>query len=420
MIIRTVTLGCKVNQCESADIVAALKKLNHNASEGLAPADFYILNTCSVTAEADRKSRQYISKMQKLNPQCNIIVVGCSSQNNAEKFNKPNVIAISGTRNKTEFVLNTISHFCQNNSESTISDRVFYDINSQNIGKNRVKTRTFIKIQDGCDRFCNYCIIPYLRGRCKSKPISDVVDECRNSRSKEIVLTGIDMSSYGKDIGSSLAELLLKLSEFKNVRKRISSLECEVIDDKLLSAMVDGNYCPHFHLSLQSGNDEVLRTMNRRYTTSFYLDKIRLIREYFPLAAITTDIIVGYPTETDALFDDSVEFIKRCEFADMHVFPYSSRAGTLASKKYRMLPSEIVSKRVEMLSAVKRKAKAAFIDKNIGTVAEVYTEEPSGDYNVGYTKNYLKVYSLSRCGEINDLLLLEPYLDGVIGIDPNK
>ncbi|MDE7463611.1 MAG: MiaB/RimO family radical SAM methylthiotransferase, partial [Clostridiales bacterium] len=296
----------------------------------------------------------------------------------------------------------------------------FYSKNSGNLTKNGQKTRAFIKIQDGCDRFCNYCIIPYLRGRCKSEPIENIIEECRNCKSKEIVLTGIDISEYGKDIGSSLKDLLQSLSEFTGLRKRLGSLECEVIDRDLLQIMKDGNYCPHFHLSLQSGSDEVLRTMNRRYTTQFYIDRVSLIREFFPLAAITTDVIAGYPTETDEYFSSSLDFIKSCEFADIHVFPYSSRTGTLASKKYRMLDPNTVSERVRRLSEIKQSAKSAFAVKNIGTVSEVYTEEPSGKYNVGYTPNYLKVYSSSPCGQIKSMLLTKPYLDGVIGVEDNK
>ncbi|MCH5162598.1 MAG: tRNA (N(6)-L-threonylcarbamoyladenosine(37)-C(2))-methylthiotransferase MtaB [Clostridiales bacterium] len=420
MIIRTVTLGCKVNQCESADIVSALQRLNHNASEGLEPADVYILNTCSVTAEADKKSRQYISKMQKLNPQCSIIVVGCSSQNSTEKFNRPNVIAVGGTHGKTDFVLSAINQNFTDNGESTISDRVLYCENDVRISQNSTKTRDFIKIQDGCDRFCNYCIIPYLRGRCKSEPVQKIIESIKRSKSKEIVLTGIDMSSYGKDTGSSLTELLRTLSRFKDVRKRLGSLECEVVSEELLTVMIDGNYCPHFHLSLQSGNDEVLKSMNRRYTTALYMEKVELIRKFFPLAAITTDVIVGYPTESDEYFDSSVQFMENCRFADIHVFPYSNRAGTLASKKYRTLDPEIVSQRVERLLTVKRRAKSDFAENNIGTVAEVYTEEPSGNYNVGYSTNYLKVYSHSPCGMISQLILTEPYLDGIIGIAPEQ
>ncbi len=425
MIIRVVTLGCKVNQVESASIISALNKWDRsiNASEGLEPADVYILNTCSVTAEADRKSRQYISKMCKLNPDCKIIVLGCSSQNNPNKFDKPNVIAVGGTIDKSVFTVSVIKAL--SSRQSILSDRILYDENLKKSSQNceyfkeeypkSDKTRDFIKIQDGCDKFCTYCIIPYLRGRSRSRDIADIVNECKQSTSKEIVLTGIDVSDYGKKEGKSLADLLYALSDI-SVRKRLSSLECEIIDERLLSVMKNGNFCPHFHLSLQSGSDDVLKTMNRRYNTSYYYSKIELIRKFFPLGGITTDIIVGFPTEDDRRFKETVDFAEKCAFSDIHVFPYSSRSGTLASRKYTVLPKETVSERVQKLLAVKKKCHDDFLKKNLGSVVSVYTEDSNGNYNEGYSPNYIKVYSKSPCGVISDLKLTEIYKDGIIGL----
>lgn len=427
MIIRAVTLGCKVNQVESASIVAALNKLdNHiNASEGLDPADVYILNTCSVTAEADRKSRQYITKMTKLNNSCSIIVVGCSSQNDPKKFNKSNVIAVGGTENKTEFVLSVISSLLKSKDKSIILDRILFDKNTENFAKNcknysktpqkSVKTRDFIKVQDGCDRFCTYCIIPYLRGRSRSRSIADIVDECKRSVSKELVITGIDVSDYGKGMDCSLTDLLRALSDIP-IRKRLSSLECEAISEELLQVMADGDYCPHFHLSLQSGCDDVLKSMNRHYDTAFYYSKIELIRKYFPLAGIMTDIIVGFPTENDNFFANTVDFAKKCAFSDIHVFPYSSRVGTTAARKYTPLPKDLVSERVQTLLTVKKELHRNFLVKNLGTVSAVYIEDKNGEYNEGYSPNYIKVYSKAKCGCVTDLKLSEIYKDGVIGV----
>ncbi len=424
MIIKVVTLGCKVNQCESASIVAALLKNGYNASEGMSPSDVYVLNTCSVTAEADRKSRQYLSKMRKLNAECKIIVIGCSSQNCTDKFAAENVIAIGGTQNKADFVLKTVNSLQQDNKYSNLSDIILYENlynSAQNIGKYCYeeypkfdRTRSFVKIQDGCNRFCTYCIIPYLRGRSKSRTIDDILNECAKMTSKEIVLTGIDMSAYGKDIGVGFADLLKALSVCK-ARKRLGSLECEVIDDDLLTAMSDGGYCPHFHLSLQSGSNGVLRTMNRKYDTEYYYDKLSLIRRYFPFAGITTDIIVGFPTETDENFEESLDFAKECEFSDIHVFPYSSRKGTLAAQKYKMLDKSIVEERVKKMLEVKQLSREAFLLKNFGKSYEVYSEIEHGDFCVGYTPNYIKVYSAVPCGTIDSVTLAEPYLDGVIG-----
>lgn len=241
------------------------------------------------------------------------------------------------------------------------------------------------------------------------------MSDCRESNSKEIVLTGIDMSVYGKDIGSSLPELLTSLASI-DARKRLGSLECEIIDDSLLTAMEQGGYCPHFHLSLQSGSETVLRSMNRHYDPATFISKVDMIRRYFPLAGITTDVIAGFPTETAESFEESCAFIRRCGFSDIHVFPYSSRRGTLASRKYSPLPKKTVSDRVAALLDIKRELKEAFLIKNIGTTAPIYFEEKNGDFSEGYTPNYIKVYASAPCGDIADMQLIEPYKDGLLGI----
>ena len=414
MIIRVITLGCKVNQCESASIVATLRLNNYSASEGLDPADVYILNTCSVTAEADKKSRQYIAKMQKLNPACKIIVVGCSSQNSPSKFNKKNVIAVGGTANKSDFVLETIKRLYHNKHYNTLSDIILLDNSINYVEKIKEycyeeypisnKTRAFIKIQDGCNRFCSYCIIPYLRGRSRSRSVQDIISEVEKIQSNEVVITGIDVSEYGKDIGTDLPSLFAALSG-RGMRIRLSSLECEAVNERLLDVMAKGDYCPHFHLSLQSGDNTVLKTMNRRYDTEFFLSKVQLIRKYFPLAGITTDVIVGFPTETDELFENSCNFILKCEFSDIHVFPYSRRDGTLAAKKYDTIHPDIVKQRVNKLLNIKNDLKTKFMCKNLGEVASVYVEDEEDGYNVGYAPNYIKVYSHAPCGDIVNLRL---------------
>lgn len=426
MNIRVITLGCKVNQCESASIVATLRLNNYSASEGLEPADVYVLNTCSVTAEADKKSRQYIAKMRKLNPECKIIVVGCSSQNLPQAFVKNNVIAIGGTINKANFVLNSVKDIYKDNQYNTLSNIVLLDNLTESVEECREycyeeyplsnKTRAFIKVQDGCNRFCTYCIIPYLRGRSRSRSVEDIVRECVAIKSKEVVITGVDISAYGRDIDTDLVALLNALPSDK-MRIRLGSLECEAVNEPLLDVMARGKYCPHFHLSLQSGDNTVLKSMNRHYDTEYFYSKIMLIRKYFPLAGITTDVIVGFPTETDELFENSCEFIKKCEFSDIHVFPYSRRTGTLAAKKYGELHSDIVKSRVNKLLDIKNELRLRFMRKNLGSTIPVYIEDSEDDYNVGYTPNYIKVYSNAPCGDIIDLKLIELYgNEGIIGI----
>lgn len=426
MTIKVFTLGCKVNQCESAAIVATLKAHDYNASEGLDPADVYIINTCSVTAEADKKSRQCIARMKKLNPDCKMIVLGCSSQNDPEKFCRDGVAAVGGTADKTAFVLYVLNVLNDRASgEPNSDDGIIYYNNIKDLNTDNVieaypesnKTRAFVKIQDGCNRFCSYCIIPYLRGRSRSRTIDDIVAECRTIASEEIVLTGIDVSAYGKDIGCDFKSLISALSDIPK-RKRLSSLECEAVDEGLLAAMKSGGFCPHFHLSLQSGCDEVLKAMNRHYDSNLYYKKVCLIRKFFPNAGITTDVIVGFPTETDENFSVCCKFIERCAFSDIHIFPYSSRTGTVAARKYKALPPETVKQRTRELFRIKAKLHKRFLLDNLGGTEEVYVEDKEGDRNVGYTPNYIKVYSDAPTGRIVNLKLVEVYNDGVLGVKP--
>ncbi len=422
--IRIITLGCKVNQCESASLVTALKDKGIQASEGMGPADVYVLNTCSVTAEADRKSRQYISKLTNISPDCKIIVVGCSSQNNKLKFKKNNVIAIGGTIDKEGFVLDVIDKI----SQSIISDRILYNNNFSCVNDTAPayiresvpassKTRTFIKVQDGCNRFCTYCIIPYLRGRSRSKPLSDIMREASAADANEIVITGVDLSSYGKDIGLTIVDLINALGAVK-ARKRLGSMEVEVIDETFLNAVKNSNFCPHFHLSLQSGDATVLRSMNRKYTPDLYFSKIEMIRNAFPNAAITTDVIVGFPTETDECFEAGVDFVKKCKFSDIHVFPYSPRACTLAERKYTPILGSIMDERMKKMLEIKKQFHHAYLEKNLGLLMPVYVEDTNGEYNEGYTPNYIKVFSDAPCGKITTLKLSEIHNDGIIGIMP--
>ncbi len=408
------TLGCKVNQYESGVVVAKLQKAGHNAFEGLKKADVYIINTCAVTSEAEKKSRQSVAKMVKLNPDCKIFVVGCASQNNAEQFKKyANVKFIKGVASKTDIV-GLIE------KEGVFVEELPLTYQKTDFAK-ITKTRQTIKIQEGCNNFCSYCLVPYLRGRSRSRDIDDIVAEVVECKDKvnEIVLTGIDISSYGKNNGSSLGELIKIIDEQADVRLRIGSLEVNVIDDEFLQ-IVSGckNFCPHFHLSLQSGSDSVLKKMNRHYTTEQYLQKVELIRKYFPDAGITTDIIVGFPEETDQMFEETCEFAKKVAFSDIHVFPYSVRKGTVA-EKMKQVNDNVKKQRAEGLTEIKLQLKKEFLSKYIGQQLQILTEDIDGDYIAGYTANYIKVYlnkngvsentlyTVKTTGLFNDGLLAE-------------
>ncbi|MBE5748750.1 MAG: tRNA (N(6)-L-threonylcarbamoyladenosine(37)-C(2))-methylthiotransferase MtaB [Clostridiales bacterium] len=381
------TLGCKVNQYESGVIVAKLQKAGFNAFEGLKKADLYIINTCAVTSEAEKKSRQSVAKMVKLNPDCKIFVIGCASQNNAEQFKKyVNVKFIKGVASKTD-IIDLIE------KEGVFVDELPLNYEKTDFAK-ITKTRQTIKIQEGCNNFCSYCLIPYLRGRSRSRSIDDIVTEVVECKDKvnEIVLTGIDISSYGKSFGSSLGELIKILDEKVDVRLRIGSLEVNVINDEFLQT-VSGckNFCPHFHLSLQSGSDGVLKKMNRHYTTEQYMQKVELIRKYFPDAGITTDIIVGFPEESEQMFAETCDFAKKVAFSDIHVFPYSVRKGTVAEKMKQVNDND-KKQRGEKLSEIKFQLKKEFLSKYLNKEMQILTEDIDGDYIAGYTANYIKVY----------------------------
>ena len=289
------TLGCKVHRYESDVIINKLIERGFEVTENLEKADYYVINTCAVTAEAEKKSRQCVARVKKQNPESKILICGCASENNAKQFEKDGVVYVSGTAKKDLLSLLPESGVNVDDIPKSYEESGFAE---------NVRTRAYVKIQDGCNNFCSYCLIPYVRGRSRSRALDKVVEEVRSvpENIKEIVLTGIDISSYGKDIGLSLKDLILALSDVDK-RIRLGSFEMNIIDENLLNALKGlKNFCPHFHLSLQSGSDEVLRTMNRHYKTKDYLERVRLIRKYFPLAGITTDVIVGFPTETDEEF----------------------------------------------------------------------------------------------------------------------
>ena len=287
-------------------------------------------------------------------------------------------------------------------------------IYEDNLSPAATKTRGYIKIQDGCDNFCSYCRIPYLRGRSRSRKVDSIVREAQEvaTHSKEIILTGINVSDYYSS-GSGLTELVYALKDIP-ARKRLSSLECEVVDERLLVALKECGFCDHFHLSLQSGSDAVLKRMNRHYTVEEYLEKVELIYKHFPEAAITTDMIAGFPTETEEDHIIGMETARKAKFAAIHVFPYSEREGTTAAK-LPQLEKAIRSRRAGELIKLGAQLKENFIQKNIGRVADVYAETEENGISEGFTTNYIKIYSPLKSGEMGKVKLIEPYQDGIKG-----
>lgn len=379
-------LGCKVNKYECDSLLKSLSQKGYEVSEDLVFADLYILNTCAVTNEAERKSRQCVTRCLKLNPDARIIVCGCASQNNADQFlDKPNVSFVKGVADKQAIV----DEIQKQGAEIKELPTVYEDDFSPEV----VRTRAYVKIQDGCNNFCSYCLIPYLRGRSRSRKRESIIEECKElaSKCKEITVTGIDISSYGKDTGSSLAELMSSLKDI-DCRIRLGSLEVNVIDRPFLEALKGlKNFCPQFHLSLQSGEDGVLKKMNRHYTTEQYAEKVRLIREYFEDCSITTDLICGFPTESEESFESTLGFLKRIGFYQVHTFGYSVRGGTVAAR-YKQLPAEVIKDRCQRAALVADECKQVYLEKYVGRTLELLTEDEENGYMCGYTKQYIKVY----------------------------
>ena len=400
------TLGCKVNSYESSALVNGLKELGYEVTDRLSFADLYILNTCAVTAEAEKKSRQAIARVKKYNPNAKIVVCGCAAQKSPQSFLDKGVSLVYGAINKDK-ILDILNE-----------SGVFFDDGSEYYQKFNVcsglKTRAFIKIQDGCDNFCSYCIIPYLRGRSRSRPIDSILKEFDNLNAKEVVLTGINVSKYDHQ-GKGLAELIKTLSRYK-VRLRLGSLEDNIVDEKLLSALKElPDFAEHFHLSLQSGSDKVLKEMNRKYDTAVFEKSVDLIRRYFPSAAITTDVIAGYSTETDEDFEKTLSFCRKIQFADIHCFEYSRREGTVGARLPE-LKKEIKRERMNALIELKKELKEKYLEKNIGKVLEFLPEDVENGYTVGYTGNYIKTYVKAALpNELCLVRLTEPFSDGAKG-----
>ncbi|MBO5982613.1 MAG: tRNA (N(6)-L-threonylcarbamoyladenosine(37)-C(2))-methylthiotransferase MtaB [Clostridia bacterium] len=406
------THGCKVNQYDS-DAMLKILQSAFDVSDELEMAEHYIVNTCAVTAEAERKSRQTVTKILKINPDAKIYICGCASQRDAIQFDRDGVVYVSGTDGKIALAKALVS---SEELECKASDFTISKEYEENEGVLSLRTRHYIKVQEGCNNFCSYCIIPYLRGRSRSRDIDSIKKELDEAVkvAKEVVLTGINLSAYGIEKGDSLAGLIAELKDYP-VRFRLGSLEVGVVDRNLLDATkLLKDFCPHFHLSLQSGDDETLKKMNRHYTTEEYAKAVELIREYYPNGAITTDIIVGFPTETEEQFENSKAFAERIAFADIHCFPYSSRKGTVAGK-LPTLDKATLDRRAKEMGEVKKALVGKYLSAQIGKPLNVLFETVDKDGMwCGHTENYVKIYS--KNGEKNTLKTIVPtrlYLDGL-------
>ncbi len=400
------TLGCKVNECESDALIEGLSERGYEVSDKLVPADLYVVNTCAVTAEAEKKSRQTVSRIKRLNPNARIIFTGCASQKSPQSFaEKGDTYLVTGVFSKAK-ILDAVDKVGVMLAPETTEFEELPLVQT-------LRTRTYVKVQDGCNNFCSYCIIPYLRGRSRSRAPENIIREIEAVRPKEAIINGINLSAYDYS-GLGLTELIKALSKV-NCRIRLGSLEVRVITEEFLQALKGlKDFAQHFHLSLQSGSNAVLKKMNRHYTREQFIERVALIRKYFPSAAITTDIIAGFPTETDEDFSDTLHLTDEVAFADIHPFCFSARQGTVAAKMPD-LPPEIKRTRLNLLLEKKEQLKGDFIAKNVGTYQFIVPEELKDGYTEGYTGNYIRVYVKGKVsGDMVKVKLIAPYKEGAL------
>lgn len=395
------TLGCKVNQYETEAMAELFTASGYETVDFSSHADVYVINTCSVTNIGDRKSRQAIRRAKKTNPDAIIAVTGCYAQTAPEDVLKiDGVNLVLGTRDRKNIVeiIEKLTAESKINSVTNIMDtHEFEELHIKNYSD---RTRAFIKIQEGCSQFCSYCIIPYARGPVRSRNAAEVLTEIERlieNGFSEIILVGIHVASYGKDLGNtSLEELLLKADKIDGVKRiRLSSIEPMTLNREFVDKIRGlKKLCPHFHISLQSGCDETLRRMNRKYTTAQYKEIVDGLRESFPDVAITTDIMVGFPGETEEEFNKTLEFVNEIQFADAHVFQYSPRRNTPAAKRPDQISPQVKEERSKIIIEATEKSRDKFLEQYIGkTVSVLFEQRVSDGCFEGKTANYITVHA---------------------------
>ena len=437
------TLGCKVNQYETDAMRGSFEAEGYEVKEFSQEASVYVINTCTVTNMADRKSRQMMHRAKKKNPDGIIVAVGCYVQAAKEQLEEDTLIDLVIGNNMKSQVVQIVEQYIQDNRHTEDRDAYVADIahsheyETMHIETVSEHTRAYIKIQDGCNQFCSYCIIPYARGRVRSRKMEDILQEVKNLTAngyKEIVLTGIHISSYGLDFehtadeqedygpfkNSALIDLIEALSGIEGLERiRLGSLEPRIITENFVRRLCKvPQICPHFHLSLQSGCDETLKRMNRHYTTALYLEKCGILRQYFDRPALTTDVIVGFPGETEEEFAQTERFLEMVHFSDMHIFKYSKRRGTKAADMPNQIDPQIQSVRSEKLIALGERMKDDFLeackDQEQIVLIEEETEIDGTKYMTGHSKNYI------RCAFEMDGLVPNMVIKGTINSKLNE
>lgn len=419
------TLGCKVNQYETQAMEQLLREMGHEVRSFQELCDGYIINTCSVTAVADRKNRTIIRRCRREHPESIIGVCGCYSQHEAGALEPLGVDVVGGSSQRQEF-LNQMLLALEKKQPQPVLDNPMGRRSFEVLpaGGLEGRTRAMLKVQDGCVNFCTYCIIPYTRGPVRSAPLSLAVEQAKELGSqgyREVVITGIEIASWGMDLPGKppVTELIEAVCQaVPGMRVRLGSLEPRIVTEDFctrLSALP--NLCPQFHLSLQSGCDTVLLRMHRKYDTARYLQSVNLLKAHFPGCAVTTDLIAAFPGETEEEFAQSLAFIKKCGFADMHIFPYSRRPGTPADKMPGQLPNAVKEERSREAIQAAEEMSLAYRKALEGTVLPVLFEETEGEYYTGHAPNYVKFYvrGAELHNTIRQVRVVSAYRDGVLG-----
>ena len=419
------TLGCKTNQYETQAMERLLLERGHTIGSFEESCDCYVVNTCSVTAVADKKNRAVIRRCRRKNPEAIVAVCGCYTQHAAQEVKQLGVDVIGGSGNRQQFLSDLLQAAAQRQYHETLDNALRRrEFEVLPAGGLEERTRAMLKVQDGCTNFCTYCIIPYTRGPIRSAPLELAVEQAKELAARgyrEIVITGIEIAGWGKDLPGKppLWQLISAICQaVPELRIRLGSLEPRIITEEFCRELKKfPNLCPHFHLSMQSGCDAVLQRMKRKYDTARYYESICLLREFFPGCAITTDMIVAFPGETEEEFRQSLDFIRKCSFADMHIFPYSRRPGTPAADMPGQLPNAVKEERSRRAIAIAEQMSREYRESLIGTTQTVLFEDREGEYFTGHTPNYIKVYAQGENlhNQIRQVTITEVFHDDVVG-----
>lgn len=403
-------LGCKVNTYEMEYIASLFKERGYEIGDFNDFCDVYVVNTCTVTNNSDVKSRKMINHPKKINKNCCLVVCGCFIES-AKDYKNDDIDIVLGNYNKSK-VVDLVEDFFRNkekiNQRFNLNEVEFEDMNIKHF-ENR--TRAFVKIQDGCENFCTYCIIPYVRGKCRSKKEDNVLSEITtlvNNGYNEIVLTGIHTGNYGVDINTNFSSILEKILNIKGLKRlRISSIEITELDDKFLELLKNPILCNHLHIPLQSGGEKTLKRMNRKYDKKYFKEEIEKIRKVRPDISITTDVIVGFPGETEDDFNECVDFIKEINFSKLHVFPYSKRDGTVAAKMKDQIDGKVKKERVKTLLDLSKTLEENYNNSFIGKKESCLIEKVDYKYSYGHCSNYvyLKIPKIYKENEIVDIII---------------